>query len=109
MYTKDIHSNKETVKDALYELEVSIKMAKRDKDKILCLITGYGSHNTSHKIKTAIEERLDEYLKTGFIKAWLTGNELDIFNLKYQSFPNRDRIPEKDKYIKNPGVIYISV
>lgn len=109
MYTKDIHSNKETIKDALYELEVGIKMAKRDKDKILCLITGYGSHGTSHRIKTKIEEKLEELLELKLIKAWIRGSELDIFNSKYQSFPNAYNIPEKDKNDKNPGAIYIAV
>ena len=60
MYTIDIHSNKERVNDALYQLDIAIKIARQDKDKILCLITGYGSHNTKHKIKTAIEEKLNE-------------------------------------------------
>ncbi len=109
MFTKDIHSNRETVKDALYELDIAIKMARRDKDKILCLVTGYGSHNTSHKIKTAIEEKLDEYLKTNFIKAWLRGNELDIFNKKYQTFPNNHKIPEEHKKQRNPGTIYVAL
>ena len=109
MYIKDIHSNNETINDAIYELLEGIKMAKRDKDKILCLITGYGSHGTSHKIKTAIEEKLDELLKDKIIKGWLRGTELDIFNYKYQSFPNAYNIPKKDKNDKNPGAIYIAV
>lgn len=109
MYIIDIHSNKETVKDALYQLDEGIKIARRDKDKILCVITGYGSHNTSHKIKTAIEEKLEAYINDKFIKGWIRGNELDIFNKRYQSFPNSDRIPKNDKNIKNPGAIYIAL
>lgn len=109
MFTKDIHSNRETVKDALYELELAIKLAKQTNNKILCIITGYGSHNTSHKIKTAIEEKLNEYLLDNKIKSWLNGNELDIFNPKYQNFKNNNLIPEEDKKRRNPGAIYISL
>ena len=109
MFTKDIHSNKETVKDALYELDSAIKLAKQTNNKILCLITGYGSHNTSHKIKTGIEEKLDEYIKDNKIKSWINGNDLDIFNKKYQDFKNNHLIPEDDKKRRNPGVIYISL
>ena len=109
MYKVDIHSNKETVKDALYQLDVAIKIARRDKDKLLCIITGYGSHNTSHKIKIAIEEKLEEYVNNKFIKAWIRGNELDIFNKKYQEFPNNHKISNEDKNVRNPGAIYISL
>ena len=41
MITKDIHSNKETVNDALYLLELAIREAKKDKDRILCLIINF--------------------------------------------------------------------
>ena len=109
MYTIDIHSNKETVSMALYNLEIGIKMARKDKDKILCVITGYGSHNTKHKIKTEVLIKLEEYLKNKFIKGYILGNELDIFNLKYQSFPNKDKLSKEALINKNPGAIYVAL
>ena len=56
MLTRDIHSNNETVSVALYELKVSIDLTRHDRDKLLCLITGYGSSGKTHKIKTAIRK-----------------------------------------------------
>ena len=107
MLTRDIHSNKETVAVALYDLDESIKLARREGDKLLALIVGYGNRGGSHKIKTAVIERLNEYASKGFIKGYIEGNHLDIFDSIYQSFKYRDRIPEAEKRKRNPGIIYI--
>ncbi|MBR3617417.1 MAG: hypothetical protein IKN46_01940, partial [Acholeplasmatales bacterium] len=69
----------------------------------------YGSKGTKHKIKTEILNKLNEYLDNKKIKGYLVGSEIDIFNGNYQKFIYKDRIPEKDKIIKNPGAIYIAV
>lgn len=109
MLTRDIHSNNETVSIALYELTVSINLARKDKDKLLCLITGYGSSGKTHKIKTAIIEKLEELKAKKQIKGYLIGSELDIFNLNYQGFSHKDKIPKSDFNRPNPGVIYIGL
>ena len=109
MLTRDIHSNKESVVIALYDLHESIMLAKRDKDRLLCLIVGYGSKGTRHKIQTSVMDKLEEYLKNNTIKGYIRGNQIDIFDRAYQSFPYKDRIPEEDKKRKNPGAIYIAV
>lgn len=109
MLTRDIHSNKETVMVALYDLKESIMLAKKDKDKLLCLIVGYGSKGKTHKIKTAVIEELNKYLESKFIKGYVFGSDIDIFNPSYQKFPYRDKIPDNDKRMRNPGAIYIAV
>ena len=109
MLTIDIHSNKETVNDAKNMCDGAIKMARKDRDRILCLIVGYGSKGTAHKIKSAILELLEEYKTKKIIKDYINGTELDIFNVKYQSFIGADRIPEVEKKKRNPGAIYISL
>ncbi len=109
MLTRDIHSNKETVKTALYDLEQSIKMAKREPDRLLALVVGYGSKGGSHKIRTAVIEKLNEYIESGFVKGYIEGNRLDIFDSAYQSFRYKDKIPEAEKRKRNPGMLYIAV
>lgn len=109
MFTRDIHSNKETIIQVEYELDNSIFLAKKAKEKILCLIIGYGSHKTSHKINTFVLERLEEYKRLGKIKDYILGSKLDIFDLDYQKFKNKELIPEEEKRKKNPGAVYISL
>ncbi len=104
---RDIHSNKETVDNALYDLEQSIKLCKRQKDKLLCLIVGYGSSSGHHRIKTAVIEKLNEYKEKNFIKDYIEGNNLDIFDIDYQKFKYKDLISDEEKRRKNPGIIYI--
>lgn len=109
MLTADIHSNKETVAEAMVMMREHILTAKRDKDRLLCLIVGYGSKGTSHKIKTKALEVLDEYASTNFIKGYLLGSNVDIFNSEYHKFIKRDKIPDEYKRQRNPGVIFIAV
>lgn len=109
MLTRDIHSSMETVNTALYDLDISIKLGKKEKDKLVCLIVGYGSKGNSHKIKTACLAKLDELVRNNTIKDYIVGSNLDIFSSVYQNFKYKDRIPESEKTKKNPGAIYIIV
>ncbi len=108
MITKDIHSNKETVVDALYQLDLAIKEAKRDPDKILCIITGYGSRGGTHKIRSAVLEKLEEYIENKRIKAYILGSDIDFGN-KYIEFLKK--APRFYNVLKqcNDGIVYISV
>jgi hypothetical protein len=107
MYTVDIHSNKETKEIAKSELDIAISFARKDKDKLLKVIVGYGSKSNKHIIKTYILEYLLELKDKSQIKDYIEGENLDIFNPKYMNFKYGYRIPDFEKRTKNPGVIYI--
>ena len=66
MYEVDFH--KYLVKEALEQLSISIKFAKRNHFKIISLIVGYGSSSKSHKIKTSFLTILDEMVLKKEIK-----------------------------------------
>ena len=101
----DIHSNKETKEQASYNLLTWIKRCKKTKDKVLYVIVGYGSTSGKHKIKTNTLEIAEELKINSQIKDYILGNELDIFNEKYQKFKYKELIDEDEKRIKNPGLI----
>ena len=64
MLTIDIHHGKPTVDTAISNLLSQIKLFKSQKQKALCIITGYGSLSGKHKIKSAtIETLLDLKMK----------------------------------------------
>lgn len=107
MLTKDIHSHGETVDTALYELNQSIQLAKSRKERVLCLIVGYGSTGKTHRIKTAVLKILEDYRSIGRIKDFIQGNELDIFHSAYQRLRGKEFIPEAEKQKRNPGAVYI--
>ena len=106
MLSRDIHYGKPTVANALGHLELFLKDCKKS-EKIVEIITGYGSTGGSSKIKNAVLVRLEEYKEVGYIKDYICGNELDIFNHKYQNFKYRSLLTEDIKRIKNQGAIYI--
>ena len=108
MYEVDIHSNKETVDVALYNLKIAINMARKEKDRLLKVVVGYGSTGKTHKIKTSVIDILEEYKNNKFIKDYLLGENIDIFNVKYQNFKGKDLIPDKEKS-PNKGIILIFV
>ena len=105
----DIHNNNQNKDTVKYELDKEIKSTKRESDRLLYLIVGYGSSGGSHKIKNYVIEYLNEYIKTGFVKDYIIGSDIDIFNPKYQQFKGREKLPENVKKERNPGVIIILV
>ena len=63
MYTVDIHYKGATVLSTKHNIDESIIIARKDKDKLLCLIVGKGNGGT-HKIKTETINILIEYRNT---------------------------------------------
>ena len=106
MRSRDIHYGKPTVANALDHLDIFLKEVKKS-EKIVEVITGYGSTGGSSKIKNAVLLRLGEYKEKNYIKDFICGDELDIFNPKYQNFKYRILIPEDIKKMRNKGAIYI--
>ena len=106
MLSRDIHYGKPTVFNAIEHLKVFLKEAKRS-DKIVEVITGYGSSGGTSKIKNEAIRYLDELKESNYIKDYICGNDLDIFNLKYQNFKYRSLLSEESKRRCNPGAIYI--
>lgn len=106
MLSRDIHYGKPTVFNAIEHLKVFLKEAKRS-EKIVEVITGYGSSGGTSKIKNEAIRLLDELKESNYIKDYICGNDLDIFNLKYQNFKYRSLLSEESKRRCNPGAIYI--
>ena len=106
MLSRDIHYGKPTVINALEHLDIFLKDSKRS-EKIVEVITGYGSSGGSSKIRTAVIIKLEEYKEKNYIKDFICGDEVDIFNSKYQNFKYKTLIPEEVKRIQNKGAIYI--
>ena len=106
MRSRDIHYGMPTVDNALDHLDLFLKEVKRS-EKIVEVITGYGSTGGSSKIKNAVLRRLEEYKEKKYIKDFICGDELDIFNKKYQNFKYLSLIPNEVKRIQNKGAIYI--
>lgn len=109
MYTCNMHYSGIAAKDVKDIIVEAIRFAKREKDKILCLIVGYGSSGKTHKIKTTSLKYLDELMKLNKINNYIVGNELDLFNEKYLSISRAYYIPDSEKKEKNPGKIYVFV
>lgn len=106
MFTVDLHLKNETVDTACYNLMEAIKLARASKDRVLHLIVGYGSTGGTHKIKTAVLERLNELKSKNQIKGFLEGNEVYMFNPKYLSLKGHELIP-KESYSKGEIIVIL--
>ena len=106
MYTVDLHLKNETVETACYNLMETIKLARATRERVLCLIVGYGSTGGTHKIKTAVLERLSELQSKNQVKGFIEGNEIDMFNPKYLSLKNHEFIP-KGNYNKGEIIVIL--
>lgn len=109
MYTRDIHQPSTTVEMALYDLKQTLILARKQKDKVLCLIVGHGSKGGSHKIKTAVLEELEQMKNKNQIRGFIIGSDLDIFSVAYQQLNGKEEIPENCKRRKNPGEIFVLI
>ncbi len=107
MYTIDLHLKNETVTTAIFNLRIAIKLARKSKDKVLCLIVGYGSTGGTHKIKSGILAELKNLEESKQIKGYIVGLELDIFNVKYQKLRGKEFIDQDCFKRKNPGEIIV--
>ena len=92
---------------ALYNLKQAFILARRSKEKTVCLIVGYGSTGGTHKIKTAVLLELERLANHKQIKGYILGSELDIFNPKYQTLSGREWIDEACFKRKNPGEVIV--
>lgn len=107
MFVCDIHSNFETVDTAMYNMKETINLARRQREKVICFIVGYGSKGGSHKILSAAEEALTIMKEKNNIKDFIKGNHLDMFDSRYLEFKYKELIPNEEKRRKNPGAIFV--
>ena len=109
MYTVDIHLKGENVASAISNLHSSIKLARSSKERLLCVIVGYGSTGGTHKIKTAVLEELQALKSHNKIRDYILGSELDIFKIKYQQFKGKALLDRATLNRRNPGEIIIYI
>lgn len=111
MYQIDVHSNHETTRDALYQLDKTIELLRKQKEHVFSVIVGYGSTGGSHKIKTAVIDCLNEKLLKHQVKGFIVGSELDIFNSNYQKLNDFQKKLVLDKLGRthNPGEIIVFI
>ena len=106
MISRDIHYGKPTVYNAIEHLKLFLKQSKTS-EKIVEVITGYGSSGGTSKIKNEALKLLEKMKEVGYVKDYICGNEIDIFNCKYQNFKYKTLIGEDIKKRRNPGAIYV--
>lgn len=106
MYTVDIHYNGATRLSTKHNIDQSIIIARRQPDKLLCLIVGRGNGGT-HKIKTESLNILAEYKTQNKIKDYICGSDLEMFSSTFINFKYKDRIPLSEKTKHNAGAIYV--
>lgn len=107
MITIDIHYGKPTVDTALDNLSQQLFLFQRQKQKALCVITGYGSKTGKHKIKTATLVYLEDLKERSQIKDYIKGEDLDIFSPCYQQFKYKDLLDDTIKRNPNPGFVIV--
>ena len=111
MVKHDIHIAHDNLDSAIFYLNKCIKDAKRDKDRIVMFITGYGSKGNTHKIRTKVLEVLEELVNKKSIKAYILGSDILELNDKYINFLKymKNQAPNEMKSNNNQGIIYIFV
>lgn len=75
----NLEDGRPTVKQAMDRLALELRLAKRQKVKVLKLIHGFGSTGNGGKIRVAVRRELEEQLKRGTIGLVIPGEKWTIF------------------------------
>ena len=103
----DIHHSMPRVEDAIYNLEMFLKISKSE--KVIKIIHGYGSCGKGGKIKQACLETLEDKLLHHQIKAYIPGEAIstpmgyDDAIRKYKPLIQND----SDFHKGNDGITYV--
>lgn len=69
-----------TVEEARKRLHYEIITARRQKIKVLKIIHGYGSSGKGGKLRVHTRKELESLKKRGFVKFYIVGEKLSIFD-----------------------------
>ena len=104
----DLHEDNPTVAISVLRLENTLKMT-RGKYPIIKIIHGYGSSGKGGAIRTAIRQKLEEYVYLGKIKTFIPGEAFTAMMgyadliFKYKNELKGDR----DYHHGNDGITFV--
>lgn len=68
------------VRDATRRVGAEIRMARSHQIRVLKFIHGYGSTGAGGKLRPAVRRELDKLQKLGYVKGYIPGERLSIFD-----------------------------
>ncbi|MDY0277826.1 MAG: Smr/MutS family protein [Acholeplasma sp.] len=109
MKVYDIKSDMPNVSDAGKRLASAIKEAKTNKEKVIKILHGYGSHGVGGSIKIAVRKSLSKKIKTNEIKAYIPGEAFaSLMGFDEVIREYKDLIKNDSDYNKmNDGITYV--
>jgi hypothetical protein len=107
----NIEAGMPTVDEGCRKLYFEIVTAKRQGVKVLKVIHGYGSSGVGGSLKKGIAEYLAANKKKGFIKAFVPGEDWDIFNQTSRDLLEKcgDLRKDNDLGNGNPGITVVLI
>ena len=105
----DIKSDMPNVGDAGKKLATAIKEAKINKEKVIKIIHGYGSHGVGGSIKIAVRKSLLKRQTNNEIKAYIPGEAFtNLMGFDDVIREYKDLIQHDSDYNKmNDGITYV--
>lgn len=68
------------VSDAIRRVGAEVRMARGHKIRLMKLVHGYGSTGAGGKLRPAVRRELDRLIKLGWVKYYIPGETLSIFD-----------------------------
>jgi hypothetical protein len=78
--TINLEDGRPTVSDATRHLVSSVRIARKTGVRLIKFVHGYGSSGSGGKIRPAARRELDKLVKLGYIKYYIPGEKLSIFD-----------------------------
>ncbi len=109
MKIHDLEYGYPIVKHAIDRLKVILHDAKKNKEKVIAIIHGYGSSGVGGKIKRNVHEFLEEEIKLHHIEKYIKGENFNMYNDESRNlhlkYPETSEFYNKD----NKGITIIKI
>ena len=76
----NLELNMPSVREATRRVEAEVRMARGHKIRLLKLVHGDGSTGAGGKLRPAVRRELDRLQKLGYVKYYIPGEALSIFD-----------------------------
>ena len=102
---KEVGASRE---DSVILLEMFIDQAKLEKESIIKILHGYGSHGVGGVLFTAVREKLEVLKRQGKIKDYFGGGKWNLLDHEtIEALLNDKSVIDEDLNKSNPGITIV--
>lgn len=105
----NLEENMPSCDEAMETLKAMVSLSKKNRDRCLIVIHGYGSTGRGGKIREKARQWLNAQVRKGTVKAVVYGEDFNVFSPKAVELKNRYRELAPLMSVVNDGVTVVEL